>query len=148
MQTFLPYANFDKSLKCLDWRRRNKQAVESKQILNILFNRLTKSGKPQKAWINHPAVLMWKGYENSLQLYFNLNKVLCIENGVKSTMEWECQLYPIIYPYWFGDERFHSAHRSKLLEKNYEFYSKYNWKEVPGKPYWWPANRKCIKFGI
>ena len=58
MQTFLPYTDFIKSAKCLDYKRLGKQRVEAKQILNILLGETTKAG-----WTNHPAVLMWSGYE-------------------------------------------------------------------------------------
>jgi hypothetical protein len=66
MQTFLPYANVKKSVKCLDSKRLGKQRVEAFQILNILLNRTKTSG-----WRNHPAVKMWKGHENALKVYFN-----------------------------------------------------------------------------
>ena len=64
MQTFLPYADFVKTAKCLDYRRLGKQRVEAFQILNILEGKTTKAG-----WKHHPAVLMWKGYENALKKY-------------------------------------------------------------------------------
>lgn len=67
MQTFLPIADFEQSLKCLDYRRLGKQRVEAKQILNVLSPDYDKKG-----WRNHPAVLMWKGYEESLKYYYNL----------------------------------------------------------------------------
>ena len=66
MQTFLPYADFVKTAKCLDYRRLGKQRVEAFQILNILEGKTTKAG-----WKHHPAVLMWEGYENALKKYFN-----------------------------------------------------------------------------
>ena len=36
MQTFLPYSDFIKSAKCLDYRRLGKQRVEAWQIYNTL----------------------------------------------------------------------------------------------------------------
>ena len=54
----LPYTDFIKSAKCLDYKRLGKQRVEAKQILNILLGETTKTG-----WRNHPSVLMWYGYE-------------------------------------------------------------------------------------
>jgi len=51
VQTFLPYTDFIKSAKCLDYKRLGKQRVEAKQILNILLGETTKAG-----WTNHPAV--------------------------------------------------------------------------------------------
>ena len=67
MQTFLPYADFSKTAKCLDYKRLGKQRVEAKQILNILLDRTETKG-----WRNHPAVLMWVGYENALKIYYNM----------------------------------------------------------------------------
>jgi hypothetical protein len=43
-------------------------------------------------------------------------------------------------PKWLGDKKFHASHRSNLLRKNIEFYSKYNWKENPNNPYIWMNN--------
>jgi len=54
MQTFLPYPNLKKSIKCLDNKRLGKQRVKAHQILNILLKR-TKT----KGWKNHPAIKMW-----------------------------------------------------------------------------------------
>jgi len=38
VNTFLPYQNFRKIAKILDWKRLGKQRVEAKQIINILDN--------------------------------------------------------------------------------------------------------------
>lgn len=64
MQTFLPSANPVTAARILDSKRLNKQILECYQILNVL------SGKsPTGGWRNHPAVLMWKGYERGLWQY-------------------------------------------------------------------------------
>ena len=62
MQTFLPSPDFAASAAALDPRRLGKQRVEALQILRAL----TQGGS---AWRNHPAVLMWKGYEEALVAY-------------------------------------------------------------------------------
>ena len=67
MQTFLPYADFQKSVEVLDYRRLGKQRVESFQVLNVLLNRTQTKG-----WRNHPVTLMWTGYESALKLYQNI----------------------------------------------------------------------------
>ena len=41
------------------------------------------------------------------------------------------------FPYWLGKESFHSSHRANLLRKDYEYYSKFGWKENPELPYVW-----------
>ena len=71
MQTFLPYSDFEKVAKCLDYRRLNKQRSEGKQILNCLAYRrnndlymIDKNGrKRRRGWIDHVAVRQWIGYE-------------------------------------------------------------------------------------
>ncbi len=133
MQTFLPYPNIEKSLKCLDSRRLGKQRVEAFQILNILLER-TKT----KGWRNHPAVKMWAGYENALKLYFNKSVKLWISKGYKNTMKLEIIEGKIIFPKWFGNKEFHNSHKSNLLRKNPEYYFEFS-KEVPENlDYVWP----------
>jgi hypothetical protein len=141
MQTFLPFADFFKSAKVLDYRRLGKQRIETKQIANILLGI-----NPNSKWRNHPAVLMWKGHEYRL---LNYGSTVCIEwrlRGYKDQqLEWFCsQLQNNIfnsqnYPKWFGYEKFHSAHRAALLKKKPEFYSRYGWLETPEIDYVWPT---------
>ena len=64
----------------LDRKRLNKQKVEANQILKASLG-LT------KGWVNHPAVLMWKGYPNALKYYFNEITHACIYRGFKNNME-------------------------------------------------------------
>jgi hypothetical protein len=141
MQTFCPSPNLLTNFWYLDSRRLGKQRVEAFQILNVLLNRTDRKG-----WRNHPAVLMWKGYENALKYYYNLCLAEWINRGYNNNM-----LYEKIdkdfnpnkdMPPWFGDDRFHSAHRSNLLRKNKEYYSKFGWKEEDNQPYFWPSKEK------
>ena len=67
MQTFLPTRNFRTSAKLLDYRRLGKQRVEGLQLINSLSPDYDKKG-----WLNHPARLMWVGYENALKHYTNI----------------------------------------------------------------------------
>ena len=67
MQTFLPYASFEDVARTLDRKRLGKQRVEGMQILNVLAKPPGYTG----AWANHPAVKMWRGYENALKQYVN-----------------------------------------------------------------------------
>ena len=132
MQTFLPYSNYSKSFKVLDYRRLGKQRVEAKQILNVLLDRTTTKG-----WRNHPIVRMWSGYEPALQLYFNMCVKEWIDRGYNNNMLLEDITEPIIYPHWLGNNSFHSSHRANLLRKDYEFYSIYKWTEDSTNPYAW-----------
>lgn len=67
MQTFLPYPSFEETAAILDYRRLGKQRVEAFQIHNII-TQPDYTGR----WANHPAVKMWRGYENALKLYVNV----------------------------------------------------------------------------
>lgn len=133
MQTFLPYPNLKKSLKVLDRQRLGKQRVEAFQILNILLNRTNKKG-----WKNHPAIKMWRGYENALKLYFNKAVKLWVARSYKNNMKLEVIDGKIVLPKWFGDEKFHASHRSNLLRKNKEHYGKFGWTEEEDLEYEWP----------
>jgi len=135
MQTFLPYADFKETAKCLDYRRLGKQRVEAFQILNILLHR-TQS----KAWSKHPAVLIWEGYENALKEYYKTIRQEWIERGYNNTMKTESINKTIIYPWWLGKESFHSSHRSNLLRKDEKYYSQFQWKESNDLLYEWPIN--------
>jgi hypothetical protein len=110
MQTFLPYKSFEKSAKCLDYRRLGKQRVEAWQIYQTLQkikerNRQCKSksfkewcinrenhmivlhGWYNVAWEYHPIVKMWYNYEDVLLRY---GLVMCnewIRRGYKDTMK-------------------------------------------------------------
>jgi hypothetical protein len=136
VQTFLPYQSCVKSASVLDMRRLGKQRVETLQILRCLV--LGNSG-----WQHHPAVKMWKGYELFLSHY---GCCICrewIKRGyqdtclgkIKNTIR-EDDNWP---PNWFGDDRLHSSHRSKLLNKNPVWYSQFGWTEKPDMNYFWPV---------
>lgn len=129
MQTFLPYSDVELSAKCLDWRRLNKQRVESLQILNCLTG--LKSG-----WSNHPAVKMWRGHEDFLKLYMNACIAEWIRRGFKNTMK-QMDVSTPIEPKWWGS-KIHTTHRAALLSKNIEWYSQFGWEEYPVIDYFWP----------
>jgi hypothetical protein len=135
MQTFLPYPDLKKSLEVLDSRRLGKQRVEAFQILNIILERTDKKG-----WRNHPAVRMWRGYANALKFYLNSAIQEWVSRGYNNNMKLEKIRGKIIFPKWFGSERFHASHRGNLLRKNKEYYSKFGWKDSSELDYVWPRN--------
>ena len=142
MQTFLPTEDFRESAQILDYKRLGKQRVEALQIYNALCNIPTKSGRSYRGWLNHPAVLMWKGYEEALILYRNAMIEEWILRGYNNTMEMYSVGSNVKMPYWIGDDRVHSSHRSNLLRKDFDFYSKYGWKEPLNIEYFWITNRE------
>lgn len=135
MQTFLPYPDFQKTAQCLDNKRLGKQRVEARQIISTL------EGK-SNGWRNHPAVKMWKGYEDCLKMYYNVICEEWIGRGYKQNME----LYPEIFsykkPYWLGKKKFHISHQSNLIRKKSEHYSKF-FRNVPNDlPYFWLEGKR------
>jgi len=129
MQTFLPYPDFKKSVRALDYRRLGKQRVEAYQIIRTI-----KSGGGYK---NHPAVKMWRGHVNALKLYHNLCIDEWVRRGYTNRMKKMKITGRISYPPWFGRTNFHAAHRSNLLRKDMAFYGRYGWTESPDLPYLW-----------
>jgi hypothetical protein len=139
MQTFLPYDSFVQSAQVLDNKRLGKQRVETLQILHAL------SGK-KSGWINHPAVKMWKGYEEALRLYgiaicseWKLRgfKDTCLEK-ISAIISPPTDPRTIRIPWWLGNTDFHTSHKSNLMRKFPEHYTKY-WCNIPNNlPYIWP----------
>jgi len=114
--------------------------VEARQILNILIGTAKPGKNGRIAWENHPAVKMWRGYENCLAYYMNTMISVWEERGYKNNMGKEkvCILR-IKFPWWLGDEEFHASHRANLLRKDYEYYSKFGWTEDTETAYFWPV---------
>lgn len=133
MQTFLPLPDFKKTVEVLDYRRLGKQRVEAHQILNTLQGR-------SRGWANHPATRMWRGFEDALGLYLNTCILEWTHRGYKNTMSMYSHVdaSKIVMPPWFGDDAFHASHRSNLLRKNFEYYSRFGWTEKPDMEYVWP----------
>lgn len=138
MQTFLPYSNFKKSLSALDDKRLGKQRVEAFQILKAL-----KAG-PGAAWYNHPAVQMWKGYEELLKEYHNTCIKVWVSRGFENNMEYAIltpTVDPVPIPWWLGVEKFHRAMRARLIHKNPVYYDMWPEDEdFNDSRYWWPVN--------
>lgn len=137
MQTFLPYADFQTSLRCLDDKRLGKQRVEAEQIIKVIaMRRFT----PNMAWARHPAVIMWSENIDALVVYYNISLFIWEDRGFENE---RCRPYDhainFEYPTWLGDEEFHASHRSNLLRKDPTFYGKYKWTEPPNLAYKWPT---------
>lgn len=144
MQTFLPYSDFRETASVLDYRRLGKQRVEAFQIFRAM------NGET-KGWRNHPAVLMWNGYETALALYAIAICDEWIARGYKDSMRPRFQqmledLGPALqtqttFPSWLGLEEFHKSHQSNLIRKFPEHY-KPLWPDVPENlEYVWPVSK-------
>lgn len=146
MQTFLPFESFEESARCLDRQRLGKQRVEAWQIWCAL------GPDSRSGWRHHPAVLMWRGFEEALALY-----------GVRVCDEWRRRGYRdtmlarftdtidmagvtpetgIAMPPWLGDPVFHRSHQSNLVRKLPEHYGPL-FPGVPADlPYVWPKPKE------
>ena len=154
MQTFLPYKSFARSAACLDNKRLGKQRVEAMQILDILCTKHKKKlGQTDyRAWSNHPAVLQWEGHEGVL---FSYLQDICAEwikrgfnnNGMDRHLQRLSDSYHLISkhltaPSWLGNRAFHASYKSRLLQKDLAFYSKYKWKVPLDLEYYWPVRKQ------
>ena len=154
MQTFTPYAEFEKSLRALDTKRLGKQRVEVIQIVRALT-------VPGYAWSSHPAVLMWKGFEEALGRYGLTACAVWTERGfgdscagtitadlhavgVRNIREYSELVAAGALPPWLFDEAVQLSHRSSLLRKDPEHYGPL----FPGTPadldYVWPVRSPAV----
>jgi hypothetical protein len=149
VQTFLPFADFERSARALDPRRLGKQRVEAIQIVRGL----TVSGY---GWRHHPAVKMWRGCEEALGRYGLTCAAVWVELGHADTtadtiardlatagvtaIRTQAELSAAgALPEWLGDPAFHHAHQSALVRKDPDFY-RTRFPDVPDDlPYVWPA---------
>lgn len=145
MQTFLPYPDFHESARCLDYKRLGKQRVEAMQVIEILCD---KSSSKPKAWVNHPVVHMWRGYEQALIEYAC---IICDEwtlQGFVDNCKQKIVQYKndkVIYPWWLGISKFHESHQSNLFRKNQVYYRDFE-NVGPFLPYCWPIIQDGNKF--
>ena len=152
MQTFLPHPDFEASARALDARRLGKQRVEAMQVLNALT-------LPGRGWQNHPAVLMWRGYEEALVRYcLDVCRVWCelgfadtcaekVTDAVRERLgieEVRTQAELAVagaLPPWLGDDALHRSHRSSLLRKDPAHYGPLFGDEPDDLEYVWPVSR-------
>lgn len=129
----------------LDDRRLGKQRVEALQIISTL------EGKT-KGYSNHPAVKMWVGHLDALKDYCNKMILEWIRRGKNNTMELFKITNEIKYPYWYNDNKIHFSHMSRLIQKDANFYCKFNPpKEYLNYGYIWPSKwtqQQIKEFGI
>lgn len=85
---------------------------------------------------------MWEGSIGALAEYGIAIATEWRSRGFKDVLlpvfEEYLKRYPSPKPRWFGDDAFHSSHRSNLLRKDRVHYSQFGWTELPFAPYIWP----------
>lgn len=135
MQTFLPELSPSKIAAVLDYRRLGKQRVEVFQLLRANLD-------VSLGWRNHPAAIMWRGFEPALADY---GVAICdewIARGYKDTCRQK--ILDLVtpdknYPKWWGREDIILSHRSNLIRKLPEFYLPL-WPDTPDDiAYVWPT---------
>jgi hypothetical protein len=147
VNTFIPYSNFRKVAKVLDWKRLGKQRVEAKQIINILDNKTDTKG-----WRSHPVVKMWVGYVDALKYYYNIIVAEWIKRGYQNNMPFYKLPNKVKMPWFVKCKAINYSHQASLIRKYPEYYSKiFNPPEVYMKySYIWishlkPEVLKCLK---
>jgi hypothetical protein len=152
MQTFLPFPDFEASARALDVKRLGKQRVECIQVLRGLT-------RSDYGWRHHPAVLMWKGYEEALGRYAYTVCEVWLERGFgdtcAATIGRDLREAGVVdvrsqrklaaagaVPPWLGDPAFHRSHQSALVRKDPLHYRPL-FPEVPDDlDYVWPVRRQ------
>ena len=149
MQTFLPHADFERSARSLDRKRLGKQRVEAIQVVRAVT-------WPNYGWRNHPAALMWRGFEEALGRYgftccdvwtelgFGDTCALTIATDLRAAgiadVRTQSELAAAgALPPWLGDDALHLSHRSALVRKDPDHYRP-QFPDVPDDlPYVWPV---------
>jgi hypothetical protein len=153
MQTFVPFNNFKESASVLDNKRLNKQLLEGRQIYKIVSSQQNKG-----AWVNHPAVKMWRGHDNALFEYLKVVKDECLSRNIQTEKNWNAltEMHEwnwnrgenVVMPQWWGDERVHQSHRNNLYRKDPEYYAEFNQDRFVSCcdrcNYWWPTHKSSL----
>jgi hypothetical protein len=128
---------FVPAIEHLDYKRLGKQRIEARTIYDINTG-ANKDWDNPGAWANHPAVKMWKGYENTLALYHDTCLMVWEYKGYKNNMPRlnDYTFNNIIIPDWYTIDLVNS-HRSNLLRKDPVFYGQYRWDVPDNLPYVW-----------
>jgi hypothetical protein len=116
VNTFVTSADVTECARSLDYRRLGKQRVEAYQL------HLALTGQ-RKGWRNHPAAVMWDGFEDALAMYANA----CIEEwkrrGYRNTMEHlPVRSASPEFPPWWNWEPLILSHKASLNRKDSTYY--------------------------
>lgn len=145
MQIFLPYPDFEQSVRVLDRSRLGNQIW--RECLTLI----------EGHWPNHPVSKMWANHHHAVALYMwhGITELITRNHIPRRTIEQldsyitsrfphpqvpRCFDRNAILPPFIGNEAFHRSHRLALLYKNPVWYSKFFNEPIPtSKPeYVWP----------
>ena len=128
MQVFMPYPDYNATAQCLDDRRLFKQSLECKQIMSAILGLST-------GWKNHCITRLWGKFHESLNEYWwEINMELA--NRGKKFIPCFSEYKTVEKPFFIGQEYYHSAYRSHLLNKDEKFYRGHGWTEEAVSGYW------------
>jgi hypothetical protein len=154
VQTFLPHPDFEASARALDRKRLGKQRVETIQVVRALT-------VPGYGWANHPAALMWRGFEEALGRYGFACCEVWLDLGFGDTCaatiaaDLRTAGIPVVrsqaelaeagaLPPWLGDADLHLSHQSALVRKDPDHYRPL-FPDVPDDlPYVWPVRSPAV----
>jgi len=161
--TFLPYKSYRESAKVLDNKRLNYQRKASFEILQIIVfdkkslvlptNSLKLAVEAHRKFAKHPVVKLW--YNSELQLTSYAIEI-CKEwirrkkdDHFLNTFQFLQKTFKDHYysdkiPSIIGNELFHSSHRAALLAKDYVYYKRFGWTEIPKIKYIWKEPEETL----
>lgn len=135
MQTFLPSTDPHLVARILDSKRLNKQILEGYQILNVLSGMSKGNG-----WKNHPAVLMWRGFEQGLWFYIQAMIEEAKNRGIKTdkneenlnNLKSQCwEDWGTTEPEFWSDDvkvmRITTTHKANLFDKDPIYYMQFGY---------------------
>lgn len=149
------------------WKKINNQKIFfDKELKKYIFTPISDLEQPDRikyreilsGFANHPAVLMWKGYQGALKLYINY----CIKEWIKRGCKNNMCIYPmsqntkVKVPKWLTQNSYLSqSHQIAMLRKEIarnepEWYvALWHTKQMKCEPkfldmgYFWPLTSQC-----
>lgn len=130
--TYLPYADFSESAKCLSDKDLLQQLQDNKVIFTTLVFKEQKNYLHTGTFANStdPCILMWQGYLPAFINYYNI----CLLTALQRQITTCTNLIPlgnyctlkVKEPQWLRDDKLHHSHQYHLYKCNYLFYAKYD----------------------
>lgn len=140
MITYLPYPDIEQSVLVLDNATLRKQMNDTMIIWRA--NNLHNFG-----WYNHPAVSMWRDYDDTLAYYgYRVSSEWRGRGFTDSMLEWfsdRCDPNAgVQFPPWFNDQRIAISHRAALLRKDLRYYKQFFPDVDQGTRMFWPTHHE------